>query len=178
MANQPPLTAPAMRRSLTQTLIPVADKLRGLLVQFGQRPYNVSLIRTKWAGGERGVGAEIIVSQIYLDPTPRITDLTGVTEITSAAGLAETGSILLTRISGAMTEEQLRGIDPEGDSISQDENFFYEIEFPHVRDGSPSTRRRFTYSSAPYFSAPGLQWRVELVKQRDDRQYNGDMDPP
>ena len=178
MANQPPLTSPAMRRSLTQSLIPVADKLRGLLVQFGQRPYNISIIRTKWSGGERGVGAEILISQTYLDPTPRITDLTGVNEIASPAGLAEQGSILLSRISGSMTEEALRGLDPAGNSIPQDEQFFYEIEFPHPQNGSPSTRRRFTYSSAPYFDAPGLQWRVELVKQRDDREYNGDLQGP
>jgi hypothetical protein len=163
-----------MRRSLGQRLVPVADRLRALLTDFGLRPYTVSIVRTRWTGGRRGVGEEVVVEEIRLRPTPAIADMTGVSAIASPAGLAEQGEILLSKISGTMTEEQLRGISSDGTAIDADEQFFYEIHFPRV-DGSPGERRRFFPTSAPYYNAGGLQWQVQLRKQNAERQRGGDV---
>ena len=84
---------------------------------------------------------------------------------------------LLSKISGSYTEEQLRGMSPAGIPIEASDNFWYEVEFPRPGDGRPSDRRRFTPSSAPYFDSAGLQWRIQLRRQRDDRAQNGDMSP-
>ena len=169
------LTAPQMRRTLGQTLLPVADTLRNLLTDFGLRPYVVHLLQTRWSTGERGVGVEIILADCPLLPTPRITDLTEVLNIVTPAGLAEQGEILVTRISGLMTEEQLRGIWPNGEQTEKDSQFMYEVRFDNVATGFPGERRRFFPVSAPYFDAPALQWRIKLRKQRDDRARDGDL---
>lgn len=169
------LTPGQMRRTLGQNLIPVADTLRNLLTDFGLRPYTVTLLQTRWSSGERGEGVEVIIGQCPLLPTPRITDLTEVANIVTAAGLAEQGEIVLSRISGSYTEEQLRGIWPDGQQTEPDSQFFYEVQFPEVATGFPGERRRFFPTSAPYYDAPGLQWRIKLRKQRDDRSRDGSL---
>lgn len=166
-----------MRASLGQALVPVADVLRGLLTTFGLRPYVVRLMRTRWSSGERGVGVETIIESTILEPTPKIADLTGVAAISTPAGLSEQGEVILSRISGRYTEEQLRGMAPSGLPVEASDSFFYEVEFPRPSDGRPSERRRFTLSSAPYYDPFGLQWRVQLRRQRDDRERNGDLPP-
>ena len=169
------LTPPQMRRTLGQALLPVADTLRNLLTDFGLSPYTVKLIFTRWSTGERGEGVEIVISEMPIVPTPKITDLTAVTTILTASGLAEQGEIMLSKISGTYTEEQLRGIWPDGRPTDGDTQFFYEIQFNEVQTGVPGERRRFFPTSAPYFDAPALQWRVNLRKQRDDRTRSGDL---
>jgi hypothetical protein len=163
-----------MRRTLGQQLVPVADCLRDLLTQFGLRPYTVNLIHTRWSGGSRGVGQELIVSVVPILPTPKIADLSGVQEILSPAGLAEVGEVMLTKVSGRFTEEQLRGVPPDGAApLAGDLQFFYEVQWPEL-NGQPGDRRRFFPVSAPYYDAPALQWRVQLRRQRGDRARNGD----
>lgn len=160
------------KRTVVSKLGPTADKLRALVGKMGLRPYTVTLIRTAWTGGERGLGEETVVSEVPLLPVPRITDLTGTQAVLSPAGLVEQGEIMLTRISTSMREETLRWGDSQ--PVPLDQQFFYEIHFPEP-DGSPGERRRFVPSSAPYYDPGKLQWMVQLRKQADNRQRNGDM---
>jgi hypothetical protein len=166
--------------SLGQDLIDTADSIRDIATEFGLRPYEVSLIMTRWSGGQgmdikRGIGAEVIISTIPLLPTPLLTDMTGVAQINTPVGLDEFGEVLLTEVSARYREEQLRGLGPNGEPIEKNVQFYYEIEFPPPqfadRDGQ---RRRFTIKGAPMYFADKFQWQIRLERQRGDRQRNGD----
>ena len=157
--------------TLAQKLVPVADRIRDIFTQFGTRPYLVRIIRTKWSGGKRGFGRESVLSDTAITPTPKVTDLAGITEILTPIGLEEQGSILVTEISGRFTEAILQGNDPVGNEPDVDENIFYEIEFPRP-DGS--VRRRFGIRAAPTFKPTQLQWMITLEKQDENRDGIGD----
>ena len=45
-----------LSKTLGRRLINTVDRLRDIPVRFGLRPYEVHVIRTRWTGGERGVG--------------------------------------------------------------------------------------------------------------------------
>jgi len=173
MAPFTKVTGQQVKKSLARSFVPLADQLRDLLTKFGLRTYQVSLVRVQWSGGRRGVGAATVKSQTVLEPTPKIGDLNGLTEILTPIGLNDQGSILLTQISGRYTEEELLGLDEYGNDIPLDEEFFYEIEFPRT-DGKPSEMRRFFPRSVPSYKPGGLQWTVRLEKANEDRDRNGD----
>lgn len=165
----------ALGETLAFQLVDTADVVRDLYTTFGLRPYAVNLVRTRWAGGRRGLGAEEIVTSIPILPTPLVSDLTALTEINTPIGLDETGEILLQEVSGRFTEDQLRGQEVPGETIPVDQNFFYEIEFPPACAGREGERRRFTIKGAPMYYADRFQWQVRLEKQRQDRARNGDL---
>lgn len=161
-------------KTLVRKLIPTADSLRDLLTKFGMRPYTIKIIRVKWTGGERGVGMALVVpnTEFHLLPVPKMVDLEGVTEIVTAVGLDEVGSILVTQISPRYTEEQLRGWDQYGNPPGVDEETFYEIEFIRT-DNLPSEKRRFFLRTAPQFFAGKLQWQLRLERSHQDRDRDG-----
>ena len=176
-ALQRPLSAgtTTLCDTLAFNLIGVADGLRDLYTQFGLRPYRVALVRTRWSGGRRGIGVEIVISSTNLLPTPKMTDMAALTEINSAIGLDETGEVVLTEVSGAFTEDQLRGHPfGNGEPVFPDEQFYYEIEFPPACAGKDGERRRFTVKGAPMYFADRFQWNIRLEKQRQDRSRYGD----
>jgi hypothetical protein len=160
--------------TLARRLVPVADSLRDLYTTFGLRPYVVNLIRTRWSGGKRGVGAELLVSDVAILPTPLLTDMSAVAEIVTPVGLDEFGEVLLQQISGAYTEDFLRGHDKEGRASPQDEQFYYEVEFPPPCEGRDGDRRRFYMKGAPMYFADQFQWNIRLERARMDRNRAGD----
>jgi hypothetical protein len=180
--GQPPLdggpftdpTGLDLKSTLQRKLIPTADKLRDILTKFGMRPYTVKIFRVKWSGGARGVGTPYIIqgSELHLLPTPKMTDLNAVQEIVQPVGLDEIGSIQVSQISGQFTEEQLRGLGPDGSEPPPDEEVFYEIEFLRS-DGLPGQRRRFQLRGAPQYYAGRFQWIIQLEKAHEDRSRAG-----
>lgn len=160
--------------TLARTLVPVADSLRNLYSTFGLRPYVVRLIKTRWSGGRRGVGAESIVSETPILPTPLIADLTSLQQINTPIGLDEFGEVGLTEVSGAYTEDFLRGHDTEGRPPAVDEQFYYEVEFPPPCTGATGERRRFAMRAAPMYQSSRFQWSLRLERQRQDRTRTGD----
>jgi hypothetical protein len=165
----------AMDQTLARTLIPVADNLRDLLTQFGMRPYRVRIVRVQWSNDARGSGTPVVVAENHLLPTPKLTGLDGITEVLNPVGLDETGSVLISGISGRYTEENLRGIDDDGTVIADNEEVFYEIEYI-TPSGQPTFRRRFQLRGAPAYFAGRFQWQVTLERTRQDRRRNGDPD--
>lgn len=169
------VTSSQLAASLGQDLVPVADSIRDIATEFGMRPYEVTLVRTRWSGTARNQGVENVVQETVLLPTPLITDLSGVAQINTAIGLDEFGEVLLQEISPSMREEQLRGFGPNGEPIAPNENFYIEVEFPPPgfvdRDGE---RRRFTLKGVPMYFADKFQWQVRLERQRGDRKRSGD----
>jgi hypothetical protein len=168
------VTGLQLAKTLQRTLLPVADKLRDLLSVFGMRPYTVKIVRVQWSGGSRGLGMPNLIpgSEFLLLPTPKMTDLAGVQEIVQPVGLDEVGSILVTQISGQLTEEQLRGIDDDGTPIPNDQEIFWEVEFLRS-DGLSGQKRRFQLRAAPQFFAGKFQWQVTLEKAHEDRARDG-----
>lgn len=167
------LSGSALKGTLARCLIPVVDSLRDLRVKFGLRPYLVRIIRTKWTVDERGEGVEFVLHEFPILPTPRVSDLTALTTEVQSIGLDESGSVLLTEVSGRYTEDQLRGLDVDGSPVPDDENIFYEIEFPRV-DGKPSERRRFVLRSAPTYLPGEFQWQLRLEQSHEARGRSGE----
>jgi hypothetical protein len=141
------------------------------------RPYEVHIVRTRWTGGERGVGEEFTEYDVAILPTPRIADLTGLADIVNPVGLDEFGPVILDEVSGRYTEDQLTGNHDDGTPSTEDENFFYEVVFP-MPDGMSGNveRRRFFPASAPHYTAGKFEWVIRLERTRSDRA-RGDSSP-
>lgn len=166
------LTGAQLTGTLGRLLVPVADLLRDIRVGFGLRPYRVRMIRTRWSGGRRGVGAESVTAEVEILPVPLLADLTGLQAIVQPVGQDEISSLQLSEISGRYTEEELRGLAPGGAPIGPDEQFYYEVEFLRA-DGLESDRRRFYPSSAPTYQPTRYQWVVMLERSHEGRARDG-----
>jgi hypothetical protein len=155
-----------------RSLVPCVDQIRDLYTCLGTRSYKVSLVRTRWSGGERGAGVEVVTDVRLLLPTPRIADLTALEQDLRAAGTVEDGTLKVDQISARFTEDMLLGLGDGGATIPADENFYWEITvlFP---DGS-ERKRRFVPKSAPNLNMMNVQWSIELDKAVEDRGRNGD----
>lgn len=159
-------TADTLRRAIAPRLIPLMDRMRNLYTRFGLRNIRVFLVRTAWTEGNRGEGAEALLSEIEILPTPQVSDLSALQEIVRPVGQTEVGSISISGISARFTEDQLAGLDPDGAPPSGDQQFYYETETVRL-DGKPGERRRFTLSGVPTLSTSGLGWTVELTRAYD-----------
>lgn len=170
------VSALQLTASLAHKLIGVADPLRDLYTRFGLRPYEVHLVWTRWSGGKRGLGTEIVEGNPYpILPTPLVSDFTTMTEVSTPIGLDETGEIVVSQITGSLTEDFLRGHTRDGRPVNADEQLYYEIEFPQpFPTGPDGERRRFVLKGAPMYKADMFQWYLRLEKARQDRARNGD----
>lgn len=164
-------TAEQLRRTLGQTLICTVDAARDVRVGLGLRPYIVRIVRTRWSGGVRGGGQEVVVHEMPILPVPKLTDLTSLQEVVTSVGLSEAGSVFLSEVSGSYTEDQLLGNYAGGNPPGRDEKVFYEVEFTGPGGGE---RRRFSPVSAPSYSATSFQWTVQLVRQQESRTRSGE----
>lgn len=158
-------------KPLAFDLIGVADDLRGLLTDFGLRPYTVWIIREVWTGKERGLGKRSIKSEVQLQPIPKITDLTDLRDNLDRWGSMEDGNIRLSEVSGTYRQDE---IYLRADDVGKTESLFYEVRFAGP-DGSETERRRFTTVSAPNYSAEYLQWTVDLQRAHPTRKANGEF---
>ena len=163
-----------LSRTLARQLIETVDSVRDLATQLGFRPYEVRMVRTKWSGGERGVGQEFVISDEPILPTPLLMGLDGVTRIVQPVGLDEIGACQVTQISGRYAEGFLTGNDTDGNPLDPDVQYYFEVVFPtpgSIADGAP--RRRFYASSAPTYDASKFEWRVNLQRSHSDRRNDG-----
>ena len=178
MSSQPAspytdVTGTQLGASLGQTLIPVIDGVRDLLPRFGLRPYVLRVVKLRWSGPRRGMGQPYVECANDILPTPKVTDLSGMTEIATPVGLDEVGTVMVTQISGRFTDEFFRFASPDGKEPEPNEEIFYEIEFPQV-SGKPGDKRRFALRGAPMYYASKFYWQIRLERTRSDRAENGD----
>lgn len=166
------MTGKDLAKTLTAKLTPVVDMLRDLRVQFGQRPYSVRIVRTRWSGGRRGIGEEFVSYEQDLLPTPKVADLGSLQEVLGPVGLDEVGGLVLTEISPRYTEDNLRGTDELGNGPEPDEQVYYEVEFPRY-DGLDGERRRFVLRTSPTFKPEQFQWEVRLERSHAERTRQG-----
>jgi len=177
VAKFTPVTSQQIKGTLARKFVGLGDTLRNMLTTFGLRTYRVSLVGIQWSGGERGVGTPTVLSELLILPTPKLVDMTALTEIVQPIGLDEAGSVQVEQISGTFTEEQLLGRDANGNDIPADQEFFWEIEFPRL-DGKPGEKRRFFPRGAPMYYPGRLQWVVRLEKGHSNRQRDGSPGSP
>lgn len=152
-----------MAKTLIDSLVPMVDSLRHLHDSFGTRPYKVTLVRTQWSGGRRGLGTEALVSEVDLDPTPKVTGIGGTSFDLSAVGLSEDGGVTVSQISLSYTESELF---PD---LGPDEQFWYEVSLK----SDASHRMRFFPAAKPEQRPTEVGWVIHLKTQDVPREYDG-----
>jgi hypothetical protein len=165
-------TPDTLRGSLAQRLVPVVDRVRDLNTSLGMRPYRVRIVRTRWAGGRRGVGVESVVFEIDILPTPKVVDLNTLQEMVTPVGVTEIGLVQLQEVSGRYSEDFLVGVDASGSPVPDSDDVYYEIEWIRA-DGKQTDRHRFTLAVVPYYAATKVQWTLTLDAQLEKRRRDG-----
>lgn len=161
-----------LRNSLAQSLIPIVDRVRDLNTQLGVRQYRVRIVRTRWAGGRRGVGVESVIFEIDILPTPKVVDLNTLQEMVTPVGVSEIGLVQLQEVSGRYTEDFLVGVDSSGSPVPDTDDVYYEIEWIRA-DGKQTDRHRFALAVVPYYAATKVQWTLTLDAQLEKRRRDG-----
>jgi hypothetical protein len=149
----------------------VVDCARDIATQLGARPYTVALVWTRWSGGSRGEGSEVVLRVEPILPTPKVADFTALQVGLESIGTLEEGSVRVSEVSTRYTEDHLLGRADDGTEIPGDQSFYWEVSYQTI-DG-PGPRRRFTPKSAPSFKATRLEWVIDLVRIAEDRSRDG-----
>lgn len=161
--------------SLIAGLNPVVDCLRDLFTQLGARAYQISLVWTRWTGGDRGIGNEFLVRELALLPTPLVGGLdSSIRQQLTSIGIQEAGNLRVSELSPSLNEDLLMGravVLPLGADIPDDMSFYWEIFFPQV--GANGVRRRFTPSGPPNKNPLNFEWTITLLRASDDRGRDG-----
>lgn len=196
------LTARQAAATLAQRFVPLADRMRQKLTDFGLRPYATYLTWTRWSGELRGEGRESLERRIALVPNPMVEDLTAVALQPYAAGVLPTGSVKISRVSPRYPQDLLMGLvmpcDPQAslrsqlaggspvdpmteaiatESVPEPWEFFYEVvEDGRSNQGRPARRERFRPLAAPFLDAGALGWTVVLERVSRDMARDGAPD--
>lgn len=194
MPRPAPLTGPeGAKRSLAHRLTRVADRLRQLNTRFGLRSKRIFLVWTTWSGVERGEGVEVLLAQVELLPTPRVSDLTAIARRPFPPGIFPEGALRVDQISaGAYTLDVLNGKSiprattsapradvgqgVNGKTIEKASNpridFWYELQ-EDGRGDDPAERQRYRVFGGPSRSEGSLYWAVNLERADESRNRLG-----
>ena len=159
-------------KTLVRSLTGCVDGIRDLYTCLGARAYSVSLLKTRWSSGDRGMGIEELISTKMILPTPLVSEVTALATEQLPIGNEEVGNVRVSQISPRFTEEELTGLEFDGCPIGDGENFYWEITFPK-RTGD-AVKRRFLPDAAPSYNPTAFEWEVVLVKASEDRLRVGD----
>ena len=162
------LPDPACGADLISNLSCVADNIRGIAGAMGLRPYVVTIVKVRWTGGYRGEGVPETISEVMLEPTPRVESINAIDQRLEAFGLDHSGSITINEISLRYNEDVLLGRDEDGRDVAEDTEVFYEVCLRTSLQGDP-VLRRFTPSSTPAYDAEGLQYSLRLTVANGER---------
>lgn len=160
--------------SFTEEMGAVADEVREIRVEFGQRPYRVFSVVYEWSGGEEGRGELSIVSEREFRPRPHV-DLRPTRHEMTAAGEKMVGSARLTEVSPRMTEEQIFAFTQM--PLKRGQFSFIEVRMDE-RDGTQVVRRRYIVRDIPYRNAKKFWWEVPLQAQELPRTTSGELEAP
>jgi hypothetical protein len=166
------LNGDALAQTLIPSLTPVRDAIFDLRTRFGAQPYEVFLVRTQWSGGRRNSGTESVLSVTPLLPVPTVQALDTMIRTLQTIGIDEVGAVRVTDISPAYSEDELVGLGPQGQPISADQSFFWEIQYPRPLPDQ-SVRRRYVARSAPSYDPTNFRWSIVLDKASENRQRSG-----
>ena len=163
--------------TLASRLVPIVDKIRRLNSTFGIRPYRVYLVHVLWSGGQPGDGSETEISRREIEPTPRVRDMGGTTNVMRAYGVSEEGEVFVDQISPRFTEDDLQGLTPDlkDPALLRTDlrwsEFYWEVV--ENRPATPNPVRRRYVPQVPSLSRDGFQWAVRLIKQDYNRGRQG-----
>jgi hypothetical protein len=147
----------------------VMDRARDVAAQLGLRPYRVSFVHVRWTGRVRGDGSEEVVTQRDILPAPKVSDLSGLTRELTPSQIDEAGTLLLTKISAAYTEDQILCRPASGKPLPPNEAIYYEIQL-----GTGGERRRMVPVGG---GAPTLKavegWTIAVTLQAGARGRSG-----
>lgn len=146
----------------------IVDRARDVATRVGQRPWRVSHVHVRWTGTRRGDGVEEVVTEREILPRPQIADLGGVTRTLSDAQVEENGTVLITGISAAYSEDQILCRPGTGKPLPPNEAIYYKAQ---LLDG---VRRRLVPigGAAPGFS-PSAGWTVTVTVAAGARPRDG-----
>jgi hypothetical protein len=170
-----PLTPGDAKDSLLHRLGSRVDRIRQFSTKFGNRPYRVFLVWTKYSGSERGEGTESEYKRIELLPTPKTMSMDHLTLNPMLVGVAPQGIVKLEEVSTTYTEDQLTGRNvpvTHADHVPEAYDFFYEI----VEDGrgDPLPVRTMYRIYSPPVRRPGkVDWLILLERMSEDRTRSG-----
>lgn len=163
---------PAPERSLVDSLGDVVDDMRQLATDVGLRPYRVFSVVTRWTGGARGQGREVLELERELLPTPKLVEPRGLRRDPGPAGAVERGEMRLVEVSPRYTEDDIRALF-HTQPLPDGRQGFIEVRIDE-RDGS-TVRRRFAVTGVPFRDVDRFQWTVRLVRQDEDRGRAGEL---
>jgi hypothetical protein len=166
------LEASDLDETLGGELVEVADAVRDLATELGVRPYVCRMVWVSWTGGERGVGVDAVAREVSVLPTPLVSD-PAVALRHHPFAVVEEGTLRVTEVSARYTEDQLRGLGPDGAEVPEDQEFFWEV-YLLQRDGT-SIRRRYTVAGVPTLAADRAEWVVMLRRAAGDRDRYGSL---
>jgi hypothetical protein len=196
------------KRSLANDLVPIADDIRQLATDFGCRPYRVRLVWVRWQRASDpsglvqlpevdideatvGAGTPVVLFELEILPTPKISTMNGVGKQALSTGRTEDGTITIDRISRSYSEDVLRGrlpllMDPERpEQLKKGIDFFWELQedrphhFAQVGAGGPlitddyAQRRRFHLVDVPHLNAGAAHWTATLLRADGERGRDG-----
>lgn len=166
------LDAISFKETLARDLsVDLVDDLRDLCTVFGLRPFAVRVVRTRWSGGQRGMGQEYVDLARDILPTPKVEGMGNIDESVEGGGMIEVGQLTIKRIATRYTEEQLRGWGDDSAPPPDDADVFWEIEF--LGKTGRTFKRRFVISGTPSYGTFG--WTVSLVRAHNDRDLRGEL---
>lgn len=153
---------------LAADLAPCVDDALSIYTELCLRAYTVAVVRTRWTGGERGVGQEEFRCRHEILPVPRVS-LGGLQKQLLEVGTNEQGAVTVSEISSRYSEDFLSLLQTNGEPVDDAEQAYFEVSYPR------GARRRFTIQGVPVYDPEALLWRVTLTRSGDDRnRLNGD----
>lgn len=161
--------------NLTEEFAALADDMRELYTDFGQRPERVFSVVYSWSGGEEGKGDLAIVSEREFLPRPLVDTKNSRFENTEA-GQRMQGSAKLTEVSWRMTEDEIFAYFPVA-PLPRGHFAFIEVR-TDARDGVFVVRKRYTVKDPPYRNIKHLCWEVPLIAQQHPRTREGELTTP
>lgn len=164
---------PAPQLSLTEEMAELADEMRQLQTDFGQRPYRVFSVTTQWSAGEIYRGDESVICEKEFLPTPFV-DLRPMYTTMTEAGRFEHGDIVLREVSPSLTEDQIRELCFNGVELPPGQQGFIEIRYDSRKGGQPE-RRRFSVRGVPWHDAERFEWVVTLSDEEQPRNRDGSL---
>jgi len=173
MPRPRPLRPGEAARTLAHRLSPRVDRLRQFSTKFGLRSTRVYLVWSKYTGGERGEGREQIIRRLELLPTPRVSELTSISQLPFAAGTLPVGAIRVDLITAQLSDDTLTGRtlpaaeDGANVHIKEPYDFYWEL-VEDDRVDKISSRGKFRVLGNPTRREGNVSWTVVLERVSED----------
>jgi hypothetical protein len=155
------------------------DRGRDMYARYGLALYGVRILWVASVGGRRrGDGVDDVLRSWEILPVPKVLDLQSLTQIVTPAQIRESGTVVVSGISGSYSEDMLMGRGTDGQPPASGEAVQWELVFADPF-GRVSGRRRMVTHSAPTYDGSRAEWSIILTRayqgrSRQDVPRDGD----